>query len=1155
MKFEDLHLGTRLRGVTPGVVTVVQAELRGDTALSLTYKDEAGALHEVLLFRDDESRLELAGPCPIRSFAADPKQFLLAAEAERIRLAHLFDPYLAVHTSKIEPLPHQITAVYGAMLDRHPLRFLLADDPGAGKTIMAGLLIKELVLRGDLERCLVVAPGSLVEQWQDELGEKFDLDFAILSRDLLAASRSGDPFSEHPRLIARLDMLSRGEDLQDLIRSAEEWDLVVCDEAHRMSASFFGAEAKYTKRYQLGRLLRDRARHFLLMTATPHNGKEEDFQLFLALLDPDRFEGRFRPGVHSKDASDTLRRLTKEELRRFDGTALFPERRAYTAQYELSEPETTLYEAVTQYVREEMNRAERFAATDDRRRVNVGFALTVLQRRLASSPAAIHESLKRRLARMEDRLTAMREGVPAPAPAPTLDPDDLEEATEEEIETTEERVLDQATAAATMEELETEIETLRRLEKQARALRLRNTDTKWRELNTVLDHPLMTAGNGHRRKLIVFTEPRDTLEYLADRIRTRLGRQDAVVVIHGGVSREARRDAVEAFMNDPEVVVMVANDAAGEGVNLQRAHLMVNYDLPWNPNRLEQRFGRIHRIGQTEVCHLWNLVAKDTREGEVYGRLLEKLDVARKALGGRVYDVLGRLFEGKAMRDLLLDAIRYGESPEARNRLFEKVDQAAATERIGELLAERALVREHLSPATVAEIRDQMARASARRLQPHFIRRFFLEAFRALGGSVHRRESGRFEIARVPTDIRDRLPRNLRPAVQPRYERICFERKDAAGPPFAAFVCPGHPLLDRTLGAILDRSRSALAEGAVLVNETDDRPEIRAEFAVRTAVTDGRKTRSGSRRTISERLAFVELDASGRVGNGGPAPHLDCRPIRDEERALLGDRLSAEWLGGDDAIMDHAVGALVPEHLGEVRMRRVAEIEKTQQQVFERLSRERTHWDNRANQLRARERAGKQGRIAAAQAARRAEELDARLERRMAELDREGDIAAAPPQVIGASLVVPGGLLRRLSGPAPSEVASPEGRAAVEQIGMAAVMEAERGLRREPRDVSAENRGYDIESRDPATGRLRFIEVKGRRADATTVTVTRNETAVALNSLDQSHDYILAIVLVEQGYARRTAYVTDPFRAGVDDTTEAVTHNLKRLLARSQQPT
>ena len=1141
------------------MVTVVQAEMRGDGAVSLTYKDEAGGLHEVLLFRDDESRLQPTGPAPSRPFTADPKRFLLAAEAERIRLGHLFDPYLAVHTSRIEPLPHQITAVYGAMLDRHPLRFLLADDPGAGKTIMAGLLIKELLIRGDLERCLVVAPGSLVEQWQDELGEKFDLDFAILTRDLLAASRRGDPLAEHPRLIARLDMLSRGEDLQHLIRDSDEWDLVVCDEAHRMSASYFGAEVKYTKRYQLGRLLRDRARHFLLMTATPHNGKEEDFQLFLALLDPDRFEGRFRPGVHSKDASDSLRRLTKEELRRFDGTALFPERRAYTARYELSEPEAALYQAVTRYVQEEMNRAERFAATDERRRVNVGFALTVLQRRLASSPAAIHESLKRRLARMDDRLTAMREGGPEAEPGPGFDPDDLEEATEGEIEASEERVLDQATAAATIEELETEIETLRRLEKEARTLRLRDTDTKWRELNTVLDHPLMTDGGGNRRKLIVFTEPRDTLEYLAERIRTRLGKREAVVVIHGGVSREARREAVEAFMNDPEVVVMVANDAAGEGVNLQRAHLMVNYDLPWNPNRLEQRFGRIHRIGQTEVCHLWNLVAKETREGAVYARLLEKLDVARQALGGRVYDVLGRLFDGRAMRDLLLDAIRYGESPEARNRLFEKVDQAAAIERVGNLLADRALVREHLTPATIAEIRDQMARASARRLQPHFIRRFFLDAFRALGGGIHRRKPGRFEITRVPAEIRGSLAGRAGsgrpgPAVPARYERIVFERKRAAGPPPAAFVCPGHPLLDRTLAATLDHWRSALAEGAVLVDEADERREVRAVFALRSAVTDGRTTRSGARRTISERLDFVEIEGGGGVRNAGPAPHLDCRPIRGEERSLLGERLNPDWLRGDEPVMDHAVGDLVPGHLAEVRQRRETEIEKTRQQVFERLSRERTHWDNRANELRARERAGKPGRIAAEQAMRRAEDLDARLARRMAELDREGDLAAAPPRVVGASLVVPGGLLRQLAAPPATAVASPEGRAEVEQIAMETVMAAERRLGRTPRDVSAEKCGYDIESRDPATGRLRFIEVKGRRADAETVTVTRNETLVALNSRDQAHDYILAIVLVEQGYAQRTAYVTDPFRTGVDDTTDTVTHNLKKLLARSQQP-
>ena len=588
MKFTDLRPGMRIQGVGMGVVTVIRAELHGETGVTLTYEDDAGALARVLLLPPDEARLQEAGAGPTWSFDGDPDAFLLATEAERIRLAHLFDPFVAVHTSRIEPLPHQIQAVYGDMLDRHPLRFLLADDPGAGKTIMAGLLIKELFLRGDLERCMVVAPGALVEQWQDELGEKFDLDFTILTRDRLEASRSGNPFTEQDLWIARLDMLSRREDLKSLIEEAKEWDLVVCDEAHRMSASFFGGEVKYTKRYQLGRLLRERTRHFLLMTATPHNGKEEDFQLFLALLDPDRFEGRFRPGVHSTDARDTLRRLTKEELRRFDGAPLFPERRAYTVQYDLSDAESDLYEAVTRYVQDEMNRAERFAARDDKRRVNVGFALTVLQRRLASSPAAIHESLKRRLNRMEDRLAMAQEaaegGEPDSRPLafsdPDWDPEALEDANESEIEATEESVLDLATAAGTIEELATEIGTLHLLEQKAAAVRRLGTDRKWTELNGILDDPLMTDEAGVRRKLIVFTEPRDTLEYLADRIRIRLGRHDAVVVIHGGVSREARRHAVDAFMNDPEVVVMVANDAAGEGVNLQRAHLMVNYDLP-----------------------------------------------------------------------------------------------------------------------------------------------------------------------------------------------------------------------------------------------------------------------------------------------------------------------------------------------------------------------------------------------------------------------------------------------------------------------------------------------------------------------------------------------------------------------------------------------
>ena len=600
---EDVQAGAFVNGLAPnGLAKVVHVEWFGDQAVKATYEDAVGEVRNRLVYRDDEHLLEVVkAGCPW-SFDGDSALLRLVSEAFRIRLAHLFDPFLAIHTSRIEPLPHQITAVYGEMLARQPMRFLLADDPGAGKTIMAGLLVKELMIRGDVERCLVVAPGGLVEQWQDELREKFGLRFDILTREQVEAAHNANPFAERNLLIARLDVLSRNPDLQSKLKGSPEWDLVICDEAHRMSASFFGGEVKYTKRYQLGQLLGGHCRHLLLMTATPHNGKEEDFQLFMALLDADRFEGRFRDGVHRADVSDLMRRLTKEELLKFDGKPLFPERRAYTVKYELSSTEAALYAAVTTYVREEMNRAERFTVEgDDKRRQNIGFALQILQRRLASSPAAIHESLRRRRERLEARLAEVRllkrgqdvrlESVSGSQAWWKVVEAEIEDATGEEAEATEEAILDQATAARTIAELETEIQTLARLEAQAATLRRSGADTKWTQLNGILDHPLITDTDGNRRKLIVFTEARDTLNYLADRIRTRLGRTDAVVIIHGGVGREQRRKAVEAFTHDKEVRVLVANDAAGEGINLQRAHLMVNYDLPWNPNRLEQRFG------------------------------------------------------------------------------------------------------------------------------------------------------------------------------------------------------------------------------------------------------------------------------------------------------------------------------------------------------------------------------------------------------------------------------------------------------------------------------------------------------------------------------------------------------------------------------------
>src|SRR5438876_1855577 len=641
------------------------------------------------------------------------------------------------------------------------------------------------MIRGDLRRCLIVAPGNLVEQWQDELNQRFHIVFDILTNDRLEASASGNALADIPLCIARLDKLSRDEDIQAKLRQPE-WDLIVVDEAHKMSATFFGGEIKYTKRYQLGELLGKITRHLILLTATPHNGKEEDFQIFLRLLDADRFEGRFRDGVHKVDVSDLMRHLVKEQLYTFEGRPLFPERLAYTVNYELSELEAALYQNVTDYVRQEFNRAD---ALDTGRKGTIGVALTTLQRRLASSPEAIYQSLKRRRERLERRLHEAEQAqqnadasIELLVGLPSLSEDeldDLDDAPGAELEEAEERIVDQASAARSIAELEVEIAMLVRLEALALQVRRSGTDRKWEGLASLLQNNAeMFDAERHRRKLVVFTEHRDTLHYLTERIRTMLGLEEAVVTIHGGMSREERAKAQASFTQEKDVQVLVATDAAGEGINLQRAHLMVNYDLPWNPNLLEQRFGRIHRIGQTEVCHLWNLVAAETREGDVFQRLFEKLEIMRQALGGRVFDILGEVFDEKSLRDLLIEAIRYGEDPTVRARLLRRVEGALDTEHLRSILHRNALCEEVMDEQRLFALKEEMEKAEARKLQPYFIRAFFTQAFQHLGGELRAREPGRWEITHVPALIRERdrqlsgRDRRYRQPVLRKYERV-----------------------------------------------------------------------------------------------------------------------------------------------------------------------------------------------------------------------------------------------------------------------------------------------------------------------------------------------------------------------------------------------
>jgi len=1160
IKLNEIKKDSIISGITPGrSVRVVSTEKVGEDSITIYYRDSEGKLGERMLFRSDEASIEEVQAGKPWSFDADPKDFKLAAEAYRIHLAHLFDPLMAVHSSSIEPLPHQITAVYESMLSKQPLRFVLADDPGAGKTIMAGLLLRELVVRGDVKRCLIVVPGSLVEQWQDELGDKFGLDFEIFNREMVESSRSGNPFSEKHQLIARMDQLSRAEDLKEKLENSEDWDLVVVDEAHKMSASWYGSKFDPTKRYQLGESLGKKARHLLLMTATPHNGKDEDFQAFMALLDSDRFYGKARDGERKADVSDLMRRMIKEELLKFDGTPLFPERKAYTVNYELSPIEADLYKSVTDYVREEMNRADRL--DDSRRKGNIGFALTILQRRLASSPEAIYQSLIRRCERLQvklDEAKLNKKGLSylggAEADSNIFDDDD-DNLTAEEREDLENQIAEKVTAAQSIPELEAEIESVKKLIEKAKKVRFSGEDRKWQELSSLLqDRPEMKEPSGARRKLILFTEHRDTLNYLHDRISNLLGREDCIEIIHGGIKREERRKSQERFTQDKESTILLATDAAGEGINLQRANLMINYDLPWNPNRLEQRFGRIHRIGQTEVCHLWNLVAKETREGEVYFRLLKKIEKESESLKGKVFDVLGEAFEQSSLKDLLIEAIRYGDQPEVRARLYQKIDIALDREHLTEIIKRNALAADHMDTSKLFDIKADMEKAEALKLQPFFIRGFFEEAFTRLNGDLRKREPGRFEITHVPVNVRDR-DRVIgvgNPVIR-RYERICFEKSKCRidGKPPAQLIAPGHPLMDSVIDLTLENLRDMLKRGSVFIDRSDEGVDPHLLFIIDHTVRDGKLDTRGEQRVISRRMQFVLFDQKGNISQGGYAPYLDYDIPSQEDLNMVKDILEGAWLSQDlDPIaINYAAGKLVPEHFTEVKTRRERLVNATLRAVHERLTKEINYWSHRYLKLKDEVEAGRQPRMQPENARRRAEELTSRLEKRTKDLEAQRHIISSTPLIVGGALIIPQGLLNQRQGKEiPQWCVDAEERRRIEMAGMGAVIEKEKRLGFIPEDVSQCKYGWDVQSR-MENGDVRFIEVKGRAKGADTITITKNEILACLNQPDR---YILAIVLVEGKQVEGPFYIKNPFEQEPDFGVTSINYDISSLLKKKE---
>ncbi|MDT5029780.1 MAG: hypothetical protein QOE61_6975, partial [Micromonosporaceae bacterium] len=817
-------------------------------------------------------------------------------------------------------------------------------------------------------------------------------------------------------------------------------------------------------------------------------------------------------------ADHLMVRRIKEGLLTFDGTPLFPLRAAYTVPYQLSDPETELYERVTEYVGQEFNRVDELQKAKDARGNTVGFALTVLQRRLASSPEAILRSLERRKHRLEQALEDELSGKKRRS-RPVLGTID-EDSPAAEREQAEEEFVDAATASRSPEELRREIDVLSELVGLAINVRASANDRKWTELRRLLlTTPEISGPNGEVRKLIVFTEHRDTLTYLVERITELIGNRDAVVAIHGGVQRDIRRAIQIRFTTDPTCRVLVATDAAGEGLNLQRAHLMVNYDLPWNPNRIEQRFGRIHRIGQTEMCHLWNLVAAGTREGAVFNRLFEKIAEMNKALGDKVFDVLGEAFDGQPLHELLIEAVRYGERPEVRAHLTKVIDDRVA-EIAERLVRDKAVNPNLLNMTDVKRIRRELEEARARRLQPYYVEGFFRDAFKHAGGELKAREAGRFEISHVPQRIRDRRP--VSGLVPLRYERICFDRSAVrlGGGVAAQLLSPGHPLLDALVDLTLDECGEALLRGTVLVDRLDFTNEPRLMVAMREEIVDGLGD------SVSKRFGYVEIWRDGRH-RPGVAPFLDYTTMSAEEHQLVADVPRQSWLASATGTAETwATSVDLPEWYEQVSTGRRDFVARARGLVSDRLKQEISYWEEEVARVSDSNERGSQRASAMRTASAEVLKLKTRLDKRLSELDAQEHTQVQPPIIAAVAIVVPQGLLDARSGRHNDRVTETLG---VELRALHAVIEAERRLGREPEVMAQNNPGYDLRSIDE-DGHLVHIEVKGRISGAEQVFITNREVRVGQNA----DRYRLALVEVspDSPSSDRVRYLDVPF-AGI----------------------
>jgi len=985
-------------------------------------------------------------------FGAEAWRVFLALEMKRYRYASLYDPLLAMNTSKVDPLPHQIEAVYGYILKLPRIRFLLADDPGAGKTIMAGLVIKELKLRHLIERILIVTPGHLKDQWCREMKERFEETFVVIDRGMLNAHYAVNVWERENQIICSIDFSKQETVLPSLL--ASHFDMIIVDEAHKMSAYRYGDKTEKTSRYKLGEILSANTEHLLLLTATPHKGDPENFRLFLDLLEPGFFATTemIQQSLQQKDNPLFLRRV-KEDLKDFEGKPLFLPRYPKTIKFDLgvsSPKEKDLYNDLSKYVNQQYNKA----LQKDKRR-NVAFALVILQRRLASSTFALFESLNRRKKRLTEMLDQVQNRQNQNSAI--ADFDEVEDWSEED-RWHEEEIWETLSVAENREELEREIETLNNLLEKAKRILISEDEIKLQELKrTLMELNEKELGE----KILIFTESRDTLHYLEKKIA---GWGYKVNTIHGGMRLEERIKAEKVFKNITQI--MIATEAAGEGINLQFCHLMINYDIPWNPNRLEQRMGRIHRYGQTKEVHIFNLVATDTREGSVLFRIFEKLEEIKQSLGSdKVFDIIGDVFYGRNLTQLLLEAAASSRSMDEILKDVEiQYDESYISqikENLGESLATHFI--------DYTRIKEMNAKAKEHRLIPEYTEAFFKKACVKAGGKLDARNDGFVTIPNIPVTLkmiaREDAFKKRYGTLLNSYPKVTFDKEIGFKTTDAEFVTFGHALFESVLEWIDRELMNDLQRGAVFV-DPDGRKDGHIMF-YEGEIKDGKDTIAGKR-------LFAYYVHDGNIESISPAVIWDLAeaPAHSQPDDYI-DYLKNQTFRFVIQDLERYKAELLTE-----RSRQTAIKEKYGAKSLEQLI---LKLDGDLIKLLDRKQGGENVDLVIRNKETQKFNYEQALRNLRATINQEKSLSMSYPRFLGAIRVMP--LLRK------KEAFKRDDE--TERIGMEIAMEFERKQDRVPEDVSQQNLGYDIRSTD-AEGTVRFIEVKARTQFGP-VELTQNE--------------------------------------------------------------